>query len=102
MDAKRRTNDLCTRYGGEEFVMLLVDTEKRTATTVAERLLRRVAEHDFAHAGTQPGGRLSISVGVASYPVDADDAAALVEAADQALYQAKRQGRDRVAVYQRA
>jgi diguanylate cyclase (GGDEF)-like protein len=100
MDAKRRANDLCARYGGEEFVMLLVDTEKHTAATVAERLLQRVAEHDFAHADTQPGGRLAISVGVAAYPVDADNAAALVEAADQALYQAKRLGRRRVAVYQ--
>jgi two-component system, cell cycle response regulator len=102
MDADRRANDLCARYGGEEFVMLLVDTEKQTAALVAERLLRHVASHDFPHADTQPGGRLSISVGVASYPVDAASAAALVEAADQALYQAKREGRNRVAQYQDA
>jgi diguanylate cyclase (GGDEF)-like protein len=100
MDADRRTNDLCARYGGEEFAMLLVDTEKHTALTVAERLRRRVADHDFPHAGTQPGGRLAISVGVAAYPADATNAAALVEAADQALYQAKRLGRNRVAPYQ--
>jgi diguanylate cyclase (GGDEF)-like protein len=100
MDADRRANDLCARYGGEEFVMLLVDTAKHTAARVAERLRRHVAAHDFPHAGTQPGGRLSISVGVASYPVDAGCATELVEAADQALYQAKHQGRNRVALYQ--
>jgi diguanylate cyclase (GGDEF)-like protein len=102
MDADRRTNDLCARYGGEEFVMLLVDTGKHTAAHVAERLRRHVATHDFPHADTQPGGRLAISVGVASYPTDATCAAELVEAADQALYQAKRQGRNRVALYQAA
>ncbi|HWN70963.1 MAG TPA: GGDEF domain-containing protein, partial [Haliangium sp.] len=102
MDADRRTNDLCARYGGEEFVMLLVDTEKHTAARVAERLRRRVADHAFPHAGTQPGGRLSISVGVASFPGDSSSAAGLVEAADQALYQAKRQGRNRVALYEGA
>jgi diguanylate cyclase (GGDEF)-like protein len=100
MDGDRRANDLCARYGGEEFVMVLVDTEKSTAVTMAERLRRHVAEHDFPHADTQPGGRLAISVGVAAYPADATSAAALVEAADKALYQAKRLGRNRVALYQ--
>jgi diguanylate cyclase (GGDEF)-like protein len=100
MDADRRANDLCARYGGEEFVLLLVDTDKRTAAIAADRLRRRVYDHVFPHEETQPGGQVTISVGVASYPADAASAPALVEAADQALYQAKHDGRDRVVVFQ--
>ncbi len=101
MDA-RRANDLCARYGGEEFVLLLVDTDKRTALVAAERLRGRVYDHAFPHEDTQPGGQMTISIGVASYPTDATSAAALVEAADQALYQAKHEGRNRVVAFQSA
>lgn len=99
MNAERRANDLCARYGGEEFAILLVDTAKETGAAAAERLRQRVAEHGFPDAETQPGGRLTISVGVATHPGDADTPAALLEAADEALYEAKRQGRNRVALY---
>ncbi|MBP8807545.1 MAG: diguanylate cyclase [Kofleriaceae bacterium] len=92
----RRANDLVARYGGEEFGLVLVDTAKFTAAKLAERIRDRVASHGFVNADAQPGGTMSISVGVASFPDDASDAEALIQAADDALYAAKRAGRDRV------
>jgi diguanylate cyclase (GGDEF)-like protein len=92
----RRANDVVARYGGEEFAVILVDTAKFTAAKVAERVRERISSHRFNHGDSQPGGRVSISVGVGSFPDDAGDAEALVRAADDALYGAKRAGRDRV------
>jgi len=92
----RRANDFCARYGGEEFCIVLVDTAKLTAAKVAERLRERVACHPFEFAAEQPLGCLSISLGVATFPEDANDAEALVRAADSALYTAKHGGRNRV------
>jgi diguanylate cyclase (GGDEF)-like protein len=91
----RRANDIVARYGGEEFAVILVDTAKFTAAKVAERVRERVAAHDFSE-GAPRAGRLSISVGVATFPDDGADAEALVRVADAALYAAKRAGRDRV------
>jgi diguanylate cyclase (GGDEF)-like protein len=90
----RRANDFCARYGGEEFAVVLVDTPKLTAAHVAEKLRLRIAEHVFPHGDGQPGGRVTVSVGVAAYPDDASDAEALVRAADAALYRAKSGGRN--------
>jgi diguanylate cyclase (GGDEF)-like protein len=90
----RRANDFCARYGGEEFAVVLVDTPKLTASQVAEKLRQRIADYAFAHGDGQPGGRLTVSVGVASYPEDAGDAEALVRSADEALYKAKSGGRN--------
>ena len=91
----RRANDVVARYGGEEFAVILVDTAKFTAAKVAERVRERVAGHDFSDAAPR-AGRLSVSVGVATFPDDGTDAEALVRAADTALYAAKRAGRNRV------
>lgn len=90
----RRANDFVARYGGEEFAIVLVDTPKLTAAQVAERLRARVAEYPFEHSQQQPSGRVSVSIGVASFPDDAIEGEALVHAADQALYRAKDEGRD--------
>ena len=86
--------DLAARYGGEEFAVILVDTSARAGMRVAERIRRRVAQDH--HGGA---GRLTISIGTASYPSDADTAERLIDQADAAMYQAKRLGRDRVAAY---
>ena len=98
MNEDRRVNDVCARYGGEEFCILLVDTAKEVAGQVAERLRAHVAGHPFPHAGSQPMGHLSISVGVATFPDDVGSATELVQAADDALYEAKRGGRDQIAL----
>jgi len=82
------------RYGGEEFAIVLVDTPKLTAAQLAERLRERVAGHLFQQMPADEDEVLSISLGVASFPDDAGDAEALVRAADVALYEAKRAGRN--------
>jgi len=91
----RRANDVVARYGGEEFAVILVDTAKFTAAKVAERVRERVVANDFSDAAPR-AGRLSVSIGVATFPDDGTDAEALVRAADTALYTAKRAGRNRV------
>jgi len=94
-----RTLDLTARYGGEEFAVLLLETEVRGATVAAEKIRAAVAGTVFPFGADQPGGRLTISVGVAAFPEHAQAPDTLVEAADRALYAAKRQGRNRVAVH---
>jgi diguanylate cyclase (GGDEF)-like protein len=94
----RRANDVVARYGGEEFAVILVDTAKFTAAKVAERVRERVAGHDFSDAA-QKSGKISVSVGVATFPEDGTDAEGLVRSADTALYAAKRAGRNRVVLY---
>ncbi|MGO0122758.1 diguanylate cyclase [Desulfothermobacter acidiphilus] len=84
-----RVSDLAARYGGEEFVVLLVETGARGAITVAERLRRRVE----AIGQSEPFPTLSL--GVAVFPDDAREAEALLTCADNALYAAKRLGKNR-------
>jgi len=91
----RRANDVVARYGGEEFAVILVDTAKFTAAKVAERVRERVYSNDFSEAAPR-AGKLSVSIGVATFPDDGADAEALVRSADTALYAAKRSGRNRV------
>jgi diguanylate cyclase (GGDEF)-like protein len=92
----RRVNDFCARYGGEEFAVVLIDTPKLAAYQLAEKLRERIAGHVFPHGAAQPGGAITVSVGVASFPDDAGDPEALVRAADDALYKAKHAGRNQV------
>jgi diguanylate cyclase (GGDEF)-like protein len=94
----RRANDVIARYGGEEFALLLVGTPKAAAVEIAERIRAAVAAHSFLHQEDQPGRNLTVSLGVASCPDDADDAATLLQAADDALYRAKHAGRNTVCV----
>jgi diguanylate cyclase (GGDEF)-like protein len=92
----RRLNDVVARYGGEEFALLLLDTPRESAASLAEQLRDKVEQAEMAHEASQPGGRLTISVGVATCPDDATTPDSLVAAADAALYRAKRKGRNRV------
>lgn len=96
LGAGRRMNDVVARYGGEEFAIILSGTEPRAGFNVAEYIRRRVADTRFEGGETQPGGKLTISVGVGAAPGDAEDSLALIQATDEALYQAKDGGRNRV------
>ncbi|MBA3538341.1 MAG: diguanylate cyclase [Deltaproteobacteria bacterium] len=91
----RRANDVVARYGGEEFAVILVDTPKFTGAKVAERVRERIAAHDFSDAAPR-ASKLSVSIGIATFPDDGADAEGLVRSADTALYAAKRAGRNRV------
>jgi diguanylate cyclase (GGDEF)-like protein len=88
-----RAIDLAARYGGEEFCLLLPNTELSMAEQLAERLRNLI--NDIHLEGP---GHVSASIGIASYPLHANDADTLVSAADAALYEAKQAGRNRVKV----
>jgi diguanylate cyclase (GGDEF)-like protein len=90
-----RNIDVAGRYGGEEFVVLLVETDRETALTVAERIRERIYEAGFMANGVP----LTVSIGVAGYPDDADRREDLLNKADWAMYLAKRRGRDQVASF---
>ena len=89
-----RTSDLLIRYGGEEFLIILLDSGTDDALRVAENIRARVAETKIALPTTQL--QKTISIGVAEFPVDADNFWQVVKFADVALYEAKKQGRNRV------
>lgn len=94
----RRPFDLVARYGGEEFAMLLPDTELAGAMAVAERIRIEAQALAIPHAASPVAGHVTVSIGVATVTPDSDSAPArLVEAADRALYRAKRRGRNQVA-----
>jgi two-component system cell cycle response regulator len=91
-----RNIDLACRYGGEEFVIVMPETDMGVATMVAERLRRAIAGEPFP---VQQGMKLlnvTLSIGLATLNEPGDDAAAILKRADQALYRAKRDGRNRV------
>jgi diguanylate cyclase (GGDEF)-like protein len=97
---RKNTRDIDTlvRYGGEEFAVILPATDKSQALIVAERIRRTVAATEFDGNKEIPKVNKTISIGLASYPVDAKTPQGLVEEADRALYAAKRKGRNRVEV----
>jgi len=91
-----REVDLAGRYGGEEFGVLLVETDEAGAFYVAERIRRAVSEKSFK--AYDENLKVSVSIGCSQYTPALNDAGLLVDAADSALYQAKRQGKNRVCV----
>lgn len=90
-----RTQDIVARYGGDEFSIILPETGNNGALTLAERIRLSINQLCTLN-GTQDSGGLRISLGVATYPDDAEDLATMFEKADSALYSAKKIGRNRV------
>src|SRR5690242_3576088 len=88
--------DLACRYGGEEFVIVMPETDMAVAATVAERLRRRVATEPFPIEQGARAIEVTISIGLASLDGEDDTAQTMLRRADQALYRAKRDGRNRV------
>lgn len=91
-----RNVDVTARYGGEEFVIILPDSDSAASMVVAKRILASVASRIFEGQESQPGGRVTLSVGLAAYPEHTPDPDQLLEMADQALYQAKKLGRNQI------
>ncbi|MFH1502929.1 MAG: diguanylate cyclase [Candidatus Eisenbacteria bacterium] len=94
-----RSCDFVARYGGEEFAIIAPEASADAARRMAERVRELVAEATFEGEEAMPGGNLTISIGVATVPMQASDKCELVERADQALYRSKAMGRNRVMVY---
>jgi len=93
-DALREV-DTFARYGGEEFICMLSETDFAGATITAEKILEHIRAEPFRGVGEEPID-LTASIGVASYPLHGDSYQTLVAVADQALYRAKQEGRNRV------
>lgn len=91
-----RVSDVAARYGGEEFAVMMVNIDRGQAVEAAERLRNVIEDHTFAREEIQPSGNLTVSLGVAACPEDGDMAEELMREADQALYRAKREGKNRV------
>lgn len=92
-----RGSDIACRYGGEEFTLILPEATLEVTKQRAEQL-REGAKHLHVHYRRQPIGRITLSLGVASFPSEASSASAVLRAADEALYKAKSTGRDRVQI----
>lgn len=92
-----RTEDLPARLGGEEFIVILSDTTIEEAFTVADNIRKTVEAMEVSHRNVSLG-KITVSIGVSSYPAHADNGVSLVQAADAALYRAKSEGRNRVLI----
>ncbi len=95
-----RDMDVVARYGGEEFCIVLPGTGKKESLFVAERMRRAIETESFPGESHLPLGRLTISLGIASFPADGVTANELIHASDLALYQAKAMGRNRLVLFE--
>ncbi len=95
-----RSQDLPARYGGEEFVMVCRHSSMEVTSGVAELIRGTIESTSFPFGEHQPLGRVTVSIGVSAFPMVQGSFEAILEAADQALYQSKEQGRNRVSCYQ--
>jgi diguanylate cyclase (GGDEF)-like protein len=91
-----RAADVASRYGGEEFCILLPQTALAEGTTIAERIKRRIERTRFPNGKSQPLGAVTVSIGVSAISAKIETPEAIIGAADRALYLAKHQGKNRV------
>jgi diguanylate cyclase (GGDEF)-like protein len=89
-----RGADVAARYGGEEFAVLLPQTTSAEATAIGERIRQRIERTEF------PKRKVTVSIGIASLSAEVDSAEQIINAADNALYDAKNQGRNNVQIYE--
>lgn len=94
-----RSADVASRYGGEEFCILLPQTAMAEAGTIADRIRNRVNTTHYPHGKSQPLGHVTISIGVSTFSTIVNTPETIIAAADRALYQAKSLGKDRVEFY---
>jgi diguanylate cyclase (GGDEF)-like protein len=91
-----RDVDVIARFGGEEFAVIMPETSSKKAEIALSRLRKRVAEFPFRGREKLPRKKITVSIGVGAYPLDSLDAHNLIQRADEALYEAKDRGRNRV------
>ena len=99
LTASLREEDNVARYGGEEFALILPATPKVGAHLVAERARSAIELRDIPHDGLESQGCVTVSMGIATFPGDADRAGELVRCADRALYLAKSAGKNQVGIH---
>lgn len=97
-DYSRKMDYVC-RYGGEEFTMILPQTNKKEAYFIAERLRETILKHAFLHEEALPEKHLTVSLGVATFPEDGQTKAELLATADKLLYKAKDTGRNKTCAF---
>jgi len=97
-----RKVDVASRYGGEEFSILLPQTTLQEAGVIADRIRRKINSTPFTHGRSQPLGAVTVSIGLSAFSPALDSAEAIVRAADRALYHAKSHGKNRAYAYQGA
>jgi diguanylate cyclase (GGDEF)-like protein len=91
-----RETDIVARYGGEEFSVILPETGKPEVKEVARKILEAIGKEEFCGEEILPGGKFTVSCGIAVFPDDAVTPQDLIDRADQALYEAKQSGRNKV------
>ena len=89
-----RKMDYVCRYGGEEFTVILPLTDEKEAFMIAERLRENIKKHPFVHEEILPNKKLTVSLGVASFPKNGSLPSELITDSDKALYEAKHKGKD--------
>jgi len=94
-----RMLDVVSRYGGEEFAVILPETDAASARVVAERILHAVHDAYFSVSEDHPPVHITVSIGVATCPQDAESTNDLIELADKALYYSKETGKNKISVW---
>lgn len=94
MKTQSRKMDFVCRYGGEEFTIILPQAAKKEALQIAERLRLEIYNHHFAHEEILPQKRLTVSLGLVTFPENGQGPAELIASSDRMLYQAKHQGKN--------
>ena len=92
-----RKADIAGRYGGEEFGVIIINSDKQSSRLTAERIRKSIAEYRFENEGAKI--RISVSIGMSEYPMDGDDINTLIKCADDAMYIVKHQGGNAVISY---
>jgi diguanylate cyclase (GGDEF)-like protein len=93
-----RSSDLVARYGGDEFILLITSTTREQAVSFVDKLREMIASTDIVVPGAEAPLRITISGGLSMYPTHGQTTTELFQAADEALYESKRNGRNRFAV----
>ncbi|MFZ5967043.1 MAG: bifunctional diguanylate cyclase/phosphohydrolase [Bacillota bacterium] len=94
-----RTQDIVSRYGGEEFAVIMPDTTEEEAMALGEKIRKSVENQTFHGEENMPSGKLTVSIGISSYPEKAKNKLELINSTDDALYRAKFFNKNRVEIY---